>query len=338
MTTISETTAKKPERRPGLGRLRRRAGAMVAVPWLFWASWAWAQTAVSDAPRPARAARPVPASAVRQAEAQNNGEFPAMRRAAIGGQVQEAWDDAAATDGVVRFAFCDGCVYKVRLREHMVTVIELPAGETATRADVGDGGNFRVLRRGARRLAVKPQGMGVDTDLVVYGESGTTYPFYLRAESFNSKNVPDLIVRVVRSDLGGAEPDAGVVPEPADGGASPSADAGDSGGSAADFVETVPFDPDALRGWGDYRLWSGGPDGAALKPETVFRDDIFTYIRFGDNWGDVEFPTAYVVVDGIDEVVNTRRMGRTYVVESVHRLITLKSGKSYLCIQYTGDR
>ena len=218
----------------------------------------------------------------------------------------------------------------------MVTVIELPAGETATRADVGDGGNFRVLRRGAR-LAVKPSGMGVDTDLVVYGESGTTYPFYLRAESFNSKNVPDLIVQVVRSDLGGAEPDAGVVPEPADGGASPLADAGDSGGRRGFRRDGAVRSGRAAR-LGRLQPVVGGPDGAALKPETVFRDDIFTYIRFGDNWGDVEFPTAYVVVDGIDEVVNTRRMGRTYVVESVHRLITLKSGKSYLCIAYTGDR
>ena len=49
-----------------------------------------------------------------------------------------------------------------------------------------------------------------------------------------------------------------------------------------------------------------------------------------------KLPTAYVVVDGIDELVNTRVRGSTYIVESTQRLISLKSGKKYLCIRYTG--
>jgi ComB9 competence protein len=52
----------------------------------------------------------------------------------------------------------------------------------------------------------------------------------------------------------------------------------------------------------------------------------------------VELPTAYVVVDGIDELVNTRVQGTTFIVESTHRLITLKSGQSFMCIQYKGGK
>ena len=100
-----------------------------------------------------------------------------------------------------------------------------------------------------------------------------------------------------------------------------------------DFVAQSPFDPNALRGWGEYDLWGD----ETLRPETVFRDDHFTYIRFGKRWKDVELPTAYVVVDGIDELVNTRVQGETYIIESTRPLITLKSGQSYLCIEYTGD-
>ncbi len=101
-----------------------------------------------------------------------------------------------------------------------------------------------------------------------------------------------------------------------------------------DFVEEATFDPNALRGWGKYKLWGS----EELKPETVFRDDQFTYIKFGDKWKNIELPTAYVVVDKIDELVNTRIQGQTFIVESTRKLITLKSGKSFLCIEYPGDK
>lgn len=308
---------------------------------------------------------PVPSSVVNQAEAQAQGQFTAMDRASVGGQVQTAWDNAEETAGVFRYPFCGTCTYKVRLREHMVTVIELPEGETIEKADVGDGKSFDVQQRGPRRLAVKPKGYGIDTNLMIYGVSGTVYPIYLRAESFNSVNVSDLMVRiegVVASqeiEVVGittlaplpAGTDKGLIEPPSTGdeksakvppltGDEKSIIDGlktpDPNRALGDFVQEAPFDPDKLRGWGDYKLWAGGPDGEGLQPETVFRDDHFTYIRFGDKWKDVELPTAYVVVDGVDELVNTRVQGRTYIIESTHKLITLKSGKSFMCIEYGG--
>ena len=48
-------------------------------------------------------------------------------------------------------------------------------------------------------------------------------------------------------------------------------------------------------------------------------------------------PTAYVVIDDLDELVNTRVVGTTYIIESTHKLITLKSGDSYMCVQYKGE-
>lgn len=314
-----------------------------------------AQTAVPPVPPPLPA-RAVADSVVAQAEDHAEGVFGAMSRVSVGGQVQDAWDDTENEVGVFTFALCDGCTYKVRLREYMVTVLELPEGEVIERADVGDGGSFRVKARGPRRLAIKPLGFGLDSNLMVYGQSGTVYPVYLRAESFNSVNVPDLFVRIVGqvsiAPVEVAGIGEGILPA---GGSSvaplipgttrlpvPLIMDPDSPGLAADqrggdFVRDALFDVDALRGWGDYTLWAGGPDGEALRPETVFRDEQFTYIRFGDRWQGLELPVAYVVVDDIDEVVNTRLQGSTFIVESTRPLITLKSGLSYLCIEYAGD-
>src|SRR3546814_1341269 len=81
-----------------------------------------------------------------------------MKRGAFGGQVQEAWDKAPPTAGTHQSELCDNCSYKVRLREFMVTVIELPRGEKISAYDNGDPQSFEVKQRGDNRLAVKPIG------------------------------------------------------------------------------------------------------------------------------------------------------------------------------------
>ena len=296
---------------------------------------------------------PVPDSVVWQAENQNEGWYGPMRRARTSGQVQDVWSTAAEGDAAFVYDWCPDCTYKVRVREYMVSLIEFPRGEVIEAVDLGDDSGFAIRQRGPNRLAVRPVSHGYDTSMLVYGASGRVYPVYLRAEGFNSSNVPDLVVRIV-----GPVPSAG---GPVLAGYTWGSERGEGGGgvrgredvaplavpplsdrvlsdltppasASGDFVQEAPFDPDALRGWGDYRLWGD----TSLRPETVFRDDRFTYIRFGDRWNDVELPTAYVVVDGIDELVNTRVQGTTFIIESTNRLITLKSGNTYLCIEYRG--
>lgn len=300
---------------------------------------------------------PVPESVVQQAEAHANGNFGDLKRGVVGGQIQKVWDDAASDAGIFRTDICEGCTYKIRVRERMVTVIELPEGEVISTFDNGDPELFEVVQRGERRFAVKPRGFGVDTNLLIYGKSGNVYPIYVRAERFNSKNVPDLLVRLegVIRDVRTASlpPDTSLVAGNAglSAGAGQTANAsanapslaaiaeaskaagGSKDESPADFVKKAEFAPDKLRGWGQYKLSGSGND---MKPETVFRDDYFTYVRFGEKWKSLELPTGYVVVDGIDELVNTRVEGTTFIIESVQRKLVLKSGKSYLCIEYTG--
>lgn len=305
------------------------------------AATAWAQTAMAPPGGSAPFARPVAKSTIDQAKRHSEGDFTDMKRLQVGGQVQEAWDTAGEKDGVFKYRTCADCVYKVRLRERMVSVIELPEGEAIKgKPDVGDPAGFSVEPRGPRRLAVKPIGFGNDTSLVVYGKSGAVYPLYLRSESFNSVNVPDLVIRIEGAIRGGenilpsGSGEEEALPSLGLPGMDGARTAVGEGQARDDFVKDYPFDPDKLRGWGEYELW-GSDD--TLKPQTVFRDDHFTYIRYSaSHWTDLELPTAYVVVDGLDELVNTRVRGATYIVESTRPLIVLKSGQSYLCIRYTG--
>lgn len=307
---------------------------------------------------------PVPASVIKQAQSQLEGNFPAMARAGVGGQVQDAWNDAGPREGVQTFRLCADCVYKVRLREFMVTTIVLPDDTEIVTADLGDTIGFQVKVKSANMIAVRPASYGLDTNLNVYSKSGAVYPLYLRAEGFNSRNVPDVLVKIigretppkiesVASEMGAADDnkrsDDGKEGEkgkgPQDGMAKGPDKPADKVAAAVDaltnpkakdgdFVRSVPFDPAKLHGWRDYKLW--GDD--TLRPETVFRDGQFTYIQYGDQWDALELPTAYVVIDDIDELVNTRVQGSTLIVESVSALISLKSGKKFLCVQYTGEK
>ncbi|MEQ5778606.1 TrbG/VirB9 family P-type conjugative transfer protein [Thalassospira sp. NFXS8] len=482
--------------------------------------------AVSASPAPKAPTMPVPDSVVKQAKDQAEGRFGPMVRPRTSGQIQDAWDYAEKSDGVYVTDVCETCTYRVRTREYLVTLIELPAGEEITRIDVGDPRSWSVNKRDERRIAIRPASYGYDTSMIVYGGSGHVYPFYLRAEGVNSINMPDLLVRLkgsvtTKDDMTVAmlrpqqrmrygsgmqrtalQNEAGIIlPDPVTGqyhdiqeipldaqgnpvrltgpdgislddtgnayqsrvtgyyqgrpiietsptgtpgtsrpdlvagrfdsdgnliaplsydgtlpvyadnagqtdagtpagknvsgpgatitrtqngtitstgrtysnkpvtsastgtGMSPGTSTTIDGGSSDmtakndsadnqelaaavhdlgdtdpgtpkdDFIADAGFDPNKLRGWGDYDLW--GDD--ELRPVTVFRDDYFTYIRFGDRWKDLELPTAYVVVDGVDELVNTRIQGHTYIIESTQRLISLKSGKKFLCIEYEGD-
>ena len=177
--------------------------------------------------------------------------------------------------------------------------------------------------------------------LLVYGSSGAVYPFYLRAEGFNSGNTPDLMVRIngaVNGELVApdfaveveADEDVALPAMPLEHIRNPLASPSEIG----DFAQSIAFNPDSLHGWGDYEL-HGNDD--SLRPETVFRDEHFTYVRFGKNWNRGEKASVWAVRDGVDELVNLRVAGTTYIVEAVPERLTFKLGESFLCVVYTGE-
>lgn len=330
----------------------QRYAALSLLVQLSFLSPALAQTplppgASRTGPAAAAPARPpLPASAVKQARQHAKGQFPTMARPQGGGQIQEVWNTSKATDGIQQYRRCGDCVYKVRVRQFMTTAIFLPEDAKISEVDLGDPVGFQAKVQRSNLIVVRPSSYGMDTNLTVHTVSGGAYAFYVRSESFNSKNVPDLLVRVSGRD--NPEPVSVAVETPAKPSPDKERQREESDFDALraravaeldyatapsdDFVEEVVFDPGKLHGWTDYKL-SGSEE---LRPQIVFRDERFTYLQYGDKWPGLDLPTAYVVVDDIDEVVNTRVQGRTYIIESTAPLITLKSGMKFLCITYAG--
>lgn len=315
-----------------------------------------AQAQGAQSPQAQASSREMPNSAVLQAIEQQEGIFPLMERSGGGGQIQNAWDVSEKREGVYAVRMCEDCVYKVRTREMMTTTIVLPQDAVIVAADLGDNVGFQATTRFGNMLAIRPTTYGVDTNLNVYTKSGRVYPFYVRAETFNSIHVPDVMVRILGREtpenvVPAVSPSAAEATEGSTRGKVEVSALGDRRSVAAvavenltnpkpqngDFVRNVPFDPAKLHGWSDYKLWGGGDAEKELKPVMVYRDDFFTYLNYGRKFDPLELPSAWIVRDGIDELVNSRVQGNTFIVESVNRLISIKSGKSFLCIEYTGE-
>ena len=316
-----------------------------------------AQTATQAVTGAATQASPpanLPNEVVDAAKDHANGIYSDMSRPLAGGFIQEAWNDANASAGVRRYQYCRDCSYKVRLREFMISQIHLPEGEAIKAIDIGDATAFAVEQRTKSIVVIKPKGFGMDSNLMILTQNEqspditNSYVFYLRSERFNSNHIPDLMVKIGDAGIHAAKVSQLSIPNTLPSFIDPDShvtksdmaiadltqDAGEE--QQDDYLERIQFDPSKIHGFDDYTLW-GNKGGEQLRPLRIFRDGQFTYLQFDKKWDRLELPTAYVVVDEIDELVNTRVIGRTYIIESIHALITLKSGEAYLCIQYEGE-
>jgi len=308
---------------------------------------------------------PLPSGVKKQIGQQAKGNFGSQTELTASeprgpaGQIQEVWNTdqkSVATvttgKGTVSFDECDDCVYQIVTREFMISTVLLPAGEKIiTPIDVGESGSFQVKARGNSRFAIKPLKVGVDSNIVVYTKSGKEYQFYIQADAFNSNRIPHLKIKIkgVDSSLPSMPPDQldnapankssfDAMQVKADSGDQVTEDAKAVDSSTVDegkqdYINNVQFKPGGIHGFNEYRVFGS----KELEPTVVYRNERFTYIHYGKKWTELELPTAYVVYDDVDELVNTRVSGTTFIIESLSKRITLKAGQKYICIVYEGS-
>ena len=258
-------------------------------------------------------------------------------------QYQKAWEEREFTDGVYIGRACNDCIHAIQPRELMVTSIQLPAIEKIMSFDLGDRQAFNAVQRNDFTLALKPMVHGVDTNLNIYTESGRVYGFYVRSLPHNSNLIPDVVVKIeddgllpgrfgvksmfdVQQVIEKTAPEKIQVSEVLE-------NLRSDGETDEDFVRSIAFDPATLTGFEEYKVY--GSADRSLMPKVVFRDDQFTYIQWED-WDSTRLPTAFAVRDGLDSLVNSRVRGKTYIIESIAPLISMKIGNSYLCLQWRG--
>lgn len=264
---------------------------------------------------------------------------------------QMAWDNPEANmisgsskPGYAQLSWSQGAVLPIKLRSGMVTMVNLPNGEQIADAVVGDDGLFQIdTNQGDRTLYITPEGsnMGADTNMIVSGQSGNKYIFYLRSEPENADSITYSQVDIVL-DNNGILPNANVTQQPKSGSmnsifrksATGSGNTVGVDGEDYAWIKTMKIDPSEFRF--DLDIFVPNPDDYVIAPERVWRDRVFTYIDFGDKViAMTQRPVVSLLVEGGESPVGFRtdgEDGRLLIVEAVGDMV-LRSGQRIVCIK-----
>ena len=270
--------------------------------------------------------------------------FPAI--AADGYQV--AWDNPNANmtsgstkPGYANLTWSTGTVLPIKTRSGMATLVTLPNGEKIADVVFGDDSLFAFEGKvGSQTMYITPtaDNQGSDTNMIVTGQSGNTYIFYLRAYPVNSSEITYSQVdisagsgaNVVISGGGTTGGNmASVFTKTAPAKSTVGVDGEDYG-----WIKTMKIDPSEFRF--DLDIFVPNPDDYVIAPERVWRDRIFTYIDFGDKVISMtQRPVVSLLVEGGESPVSFRtdgEDGRLLIVEAVGDMV-LRSGQRIVCIK-----
>ncbi len=264
--------------------------------------------------------------------------------------VQEAWDNPNANmaagsvkPGYAQLTWSTGAVLPIKLRNGMVTMVNLPNGEEIVDGVVGNQDLFDFdPQKNGRSMFITPAGsnQGADTNLIVTGKSGNKYIFYLRSEPANSSEITYSQVDIVldgNSTLPGTTGSnaqyAGmnsIFKKASTGAGSMVGVDGEDYG----WIKSMKIDPSEFRF--DLDIFVPNPDDYVIAPERVWRDRIFTYIDFGDKViAMTQRPVVSLLVEGGESPVGFRtdgQDGRLLIVEAVGDMV-LRSGQRIVCIK-----
>ena len=273
--------------------------------------------------------------------------FPAL---ATSYGVQEAWDNPTANmasgsvkPGYAQLSWSKGSVLPVKLRNGMVTMITLPNGEQIAEAVVGNENLFTFdAAQGGNTILITPlqSNQGSDTNFIVTGKSGNQYIFYLRSEPANSSEITysqvDVVLdgnatlpNVTSNTNAGTGGSSSIFKKVSNATSTVGVDGEDYG-----WIKSMKIDPSEFRF--DLDIFVPNPDDYVIAPERVWRDQIFTYIDFGDKVISMtQRPVVSLLVEGGESPVGFRtdgEDGRLLIVEAVGDMV-LRSGQRIVCIK-----
>jgi len=261
---------------------------------------------------------------------------------------QSAWDypnanmaGGSSKPGFAQLTWTPGTVLPIKLREGMVTMVNLPEGESIVDAVVGQDRLFQFEpQKGSRTMLISPVpgNSGNDTNMIVTGKSGNNYIFYLRPAPVNSGEITYSMVDIVTDPNNMVGSRGGAVTGnmgsifPRNNPTAQSTTGTD--GEDYSWIKTVKIDPTEFRF--DLDIFVPNPDDFVIAPERVWRDRIFTYIDFGDKViAMTQRPVVSLLIEGGESPVGFRtdgENGRLLIVEAVGDMV-LRSGQRLVCIK-----
>lgn len=264
--------------------------------------------------------------------------------------VQRAWENPTANmatgstkPGYAQLAWSTGTVLPLKLRNGMVTMVTLPNGEQIADAVVGDQSLYQIeATQGDRTFYITPvEPSESDTNMIVTGQSGNKYIFYLSSPGTVDANEISYSQVDVVLDNGASVANGTANTARQSGGmnsifkkAAPASSTVGVDGEDYAWIKSMKIDPSEFRF--DLDIFVPNPDDYVIAPERVWRDKIFTYIDFGDKViAMTQRPVVSLLIEGGESPVGFRtdgQDGRLLIVEAVGDMV-LRSGQRIVCIK-----
>ena len=317
------------------------------------------------------------AAQLEDAIAQTTGEFDQMNLGYIHslGMQQKAWNDPLShmgegqlKPGYSRYTWSPDVILPIRLREGMMTLINLPVWELIEKVHIGSPESFggEIAAPNSLLLYADPSYIGVDCNMIVFGRSGNRYVFYLRSETYNTDKITQSVVDVLvgpkytpvsAGGQLGSYNGASVTMTTASanafsstpawsgqgtlvpgGGQSPKIGLNTASTGPNDWLQNIPVDPESFRF--DIDMYLPDPRAVDIAPDNVWRDNIFTYIDLGPKALTMtQRPVVSMIVEDSEVPVGFRTRGpnsRLIVVEGIGDMV-LRNGKKLICLKLRRD-
>ena len=292
---------------------------------------------------------------------ESSGQYAPMNLGYAGfnslGMTQAAWLDPLQNLGegqsrpaYSKYYWSPDLVLPIRLREGMITLINFPSWEMIEDVFIGDNATFDGQISGPNTVLLYPRkgaNVGVDTNVIIFGRSGNRYVFYVKSEAVNTERLTNSIIDIEVIDGQNAENGgkAATLKSPLSGGGMSRGGSGSSGPKSADstytrrflgedWLKEIPVDPTKFRF--DIEVYVPNPEDVVIAPERVWRDDIFTYVDFGNKALNMnQRPIATLIVERLEVPVGFRTKGpngRLMVIEGIGDIV-LRNGKRIICLK-----
>ena len=263
---------------------------------------------------------------------ESSGQYAPMNMGYAGfnslGMTQAAWLDPLQNLGegqsrpaYSKYYWSPDLVLPIRLREGMITLINFPSWEMIEDVFIGDNATFDGQISGPNTVLLYPRkgaNVGVDTNVIIFGRSGNRYVFYVKSEAVNTERLTNSIIdiEVIDDKNGENGGKAATLGSPLRGGSVSRGGSGSSGPKSADstytrrflgenWLKEIPVDPTKFRF--DIEVYVPNPEDVVIAPERVWRDDIFTYVDFGNKALNMnQRPIATLIVERLEVPVGFR--------------------------------
>lgn len=291
---------------------------------------------------------------------ESSGQYAPMNMGYAGfnslGMTQAAWLDPLQNLGegqsrpaYSKYYWSPDLVLPIRLREGMITLINFPSWEMIEDVFIGDNATFDGQISGPNTVLLYPRkgaNVGVDTNVIIFGRSGNRYVFYVKSEAVNTERLTNSIIDIeVIDGNGGDGSKASTLGSPLGRGSISRGGSGSSGPKSVDstytrrflgedWLKEIPVDPTKFRF--DIEVYVPNPEDVVIAPERVWRDDIFTYVDFGNKALNMnQRPIATLIVERLEVPVGFRTKGpngRLMVIEGIGDIV-LRNGKRIICLK-----